>query len=106
MRRAVIGAGVTACLGAALLAGSSASAQVALPSRQELDPRRAAPIRAAPRGDLFKGVEAGPCAFRDSPIKVTLKAVEFHGARSSALALSDQALASTYAEFIGRDSAC
>jgi len=92
-----------ACLVAGLLA-TPATAQVALPSRQELDPARAAPIPAAPRGNLFKGVEAGPCAFRDSPIKVTLKAVEFRGARSGALALSDEALASTYAEFIGREA--
>ncbi|WP_246263318.1 ShlB/FhaC/HecB family hemolysin secretion/activation protein [Caulobacter soli] len=88
---------------------TSASAQVALPSRQELDPARAAPIAAAPRGDLFKGVEAGPCAFRDSSIKVTLKTVAFQGATANeggggALALSDQALASTYAEFIGREA--
>jgi hemolysin activation/secretion protein len=100
------GVGAVACLGAALLvtAPSTASAQVALPSRQELDPARAAPIAAAPRGNLFKGLEPGPCAFRDSAVKVTLKAVEFHGVRSGALALSDQALASTYAEFIGREA--
>jgi hemolysin activation/secretion protein len=93
-----------ACVGWALLAAAPAAAQVALPSRQELDPARAAPIAAAPRGDLFKGVEAGPCAFRDSAIKVTLKAVEFQGVAASALALSDKALASTYAEFIGREA--
>ena len=108
MRRAVMGAGATACLGAALLAASQAAAQVALPSRQELDPANAAPIAAAPRGDLFKGVEAGSCAFRGSPIKVTLKAVTFQGATAEngggALAVSDQALASTYAEFIGREA--
>ena len=104
MRRAIAGASAMACLGAALFAASPATAQLALPSRQELDPARAAPIAAAPRGSLFKGVEAGPCAFRDSPIKVTLKAVEFHGATSGALAISDQALASTYAEFIGREA--
>jgi hemolysin activation/secretion protein len=109
MGRAVMGAGATACLGVALFAAAPSMAQVALPSRQELDPARAAPIAAAPRGDLFKGVEAGPCAFRDSAIKITLKAVEFHGASAengggAALALSDQALASTYAEFIGREA--
>ncbi|WP_238537040.1 ShlB/FhaC/HecB family hemolysin secretion/activation protein [Caulobacter sp. AP07] len=104
MRRAIIGASAMTCLGAALLVANPAAAQVALPSRQELDPARAAPIAAAPRGDLFKGVEAGPCAFRDSAVKVTLSAVEFHGATSGALALSDQALASTYAEFIGREA--
>jgi hemolysin activation/secretion protein len=108
MGRAAMGASAMACLGAALIAATPAAAQVALPSRQELDPARAAPIAAAPRGDLFKGVEAAPCAFRDSAIKVTLQAVEFHGAtaesRGGALALSDQALASTYAEFIGREA--
>jgi hemolysin activation/secretion protein len=87
-----------------MAATAPAMAQVALPSRQELDPARAAPIAAAPRGDLFRGVEAGPCAFRDSPIKVTLRGVTFQGATSGALALSDQALASTYAEFIGREA--
>jgi hemolysin activation/secretion protein len=104
MRRAIAGASAMACLAAGLLAASPATAQVALPSRQELDPARAAPIPAAPRGNLFKGVEAGPCAFRDSPIKVNLKTVEFRGARSGALALSDETLASTYAEFIGREA--
>ncbi len=108
MRRAIVGAGAPACMGAVLAAAVSfaapAAAQVTLPSRQELDPANAAPIAAAPRGDLFKGVEAGPCAFRDSPVRVTLKAVEFQGARSGPLALSDQALASTYAEFIGREA--
>lgn len=99
-----MGASATACLGAALLAVSPATAQVALPSRQELDPARAAPIPAAPRGSLFKGVEAGPCAFRDSPIKVKLSAVEFRGVNSGTLAIPDQALASTYAEFIGREA--
>jgi hemolysin activation/secretion protein len=104
MYRAGLGVSAMACLGAAAIGASPAGAQVALPSRQELDPARAAPIAAAPRGDLFKGVEAGPCAFRGSAIKVTLKAVEFHGTASGALALSDQALASTYAEFIGREA--
>ncbi|MBO9518714.1 MAG: ShlB/FhaC/HecB family hemolysin secretion/activation protein [Porphyrobacter sp.] len=80
-----------------------ASAQVALPSRQELDPARAAPIPAAPRRNLFKGIEPGPCAFRDSPLKVTLSAVDFRGATSGDLALSDEVLASTYAEFIGQE---
>jgi hemolysin activation/secretion protein len=77
---------------------------VALPSRQELDPARAAPIPAAPRRDLFKGVEAAPCAFRDSPLKVTLSAVEFRGATTGNLALADEVLASTYAEFIGQEA--
>ncbi|PVM88328.1 ShlB/FhaC/HecB family hemolysin secretion/activation protein [Caulobacter radicis] len=104
MRRALVGAGAAMCVGAPLLAAVPAFAQVALPSRQELDPANAAPIAAAPRGDLFKGVEAGPCAFRDSPIKVTLKAVDFQGGTSGALAVPEQALASTYAEFLGREA--
>ncbi|WP_244286769.1 ShlB/FhaC/HecB family hemolysin secretion/activation protein [Caulobacter radicis] len=104
MRRALVGAGAAMCVGAPLLFAVPAFAQVALPSRQELDPANAAPIAAAPRGDLFKGVEAGPCAFRDSPIKVTLKAVDFQGGTSGALAVPDQALASTYAEFLGREA--
>ncbi|MBO9709083.1 MAG: ShlB/FhaC/HecB family hemolysin secretion/activation protein [Caulobacter sp.] len=103
INRAVVGATIGACLVAAAFCAAPAQAQIALPSRQELDPARAAPIPAAPRGDLFKGVEAGPCGFRDSAIKVTLSAVEFRGAASGDLALSDQALASTYAEFIGRE---
>lgn len=97
-------ASAAAFLGASLLAAGPAAAQIALPSRQELDPANAAPIAAAPRGELFRGVEAGPCAFRDSPIKVTLNAVEFRGATSGRLALSDQALASTYAEYLGREA--
>ncbi|KRA83622.1 hypothetical protein ASD76_06210 [Altererythrobacter sp. Root672] len=87
----------------AWLAAAPAAGQVALPSRQELDPARAAPIPAAPRRDLFKGIEAAPCAFRDSPLKVKLSAVEFRGATAGDLALSDEALASTYAEFIGQE---
>lgn len=104
MSRAVVAASAIACFGGGLLAAVPAAAQVALPSRQELDPANAAPIVAAPRGELFKGVESGPCAFRDSDIKVTLSAVEFQGATSGRLALSDKALASTYAEFLGREA--
>ena len=103
-RGLVLMAGVTACLAASFTVVAPAEAQVALPSRQELDPASAAPIAAAPRGDLFKGMEAGPCAFRESPIKVTLSAVEFKGATSGRLAVSDQILASTYADFIGREA--
>lgn len=102
-RRAIRGAILAGACVAAALASSPAAAQIALPSRQELDPARAEPIPAAPRRNLFKGVEAGPCAFRDSPLKVTLSAVEFKGATTGQLALSDDALASTYAEFIGRE---
>ncbi|ATQ44048.1 hemin-binding protein [Caulobacter mirabilis] len=104
MSRAIGAAGVMACIGVSLFVAGSASAQVALPSRQELDPANAAPIAAAPRGELFKGVEAGACAFRDSDIKVTLTSVAFQGVTSGRLAISDEALASTYAEFLGREA--
>lgn len=90
-------------VGAAVLGAAPASAQVALPSRQELNPAQAAPIAAAPRGALFKNVEAGPCAFRQSAITVTLRGVEFQGVTAGPLALSDQALATTYAEFLNRE---
>lgn len=104
IHRVLASATVIGLSSAALLAAAPAVAQVALPSRQQLDPANAAPIAAAPRGDLFKGVEAGPCAFRDSPIRVTLRTVDVQGAGAATLALSDQALTSTYAEFIGREA--
>lgn len=103
-RAAVVGSCVAVWLTGAVPAAAQAGSRVALPSRQELDPARAAPIPAAPRRDLFKGVEAAPCAFRDSPLKVTLSAVEFRGATTGDLALPDEVLASTYAEFIGREA--
>jgi hemolysin activation/secretion protein len=100
--------GAVALAAATLATTGPAAAQVAprvaLPTRQELDPARAAPIPAAPRRDLFKGIEAAPCAFRDSPLKVTLSAVEFRGTADGALALSDGELGATYAEFLGREA--
>lgn len=91
---------VAAILGGAL----PAVAQIALPSRQELDPARATPIAAAPRGDLFPDLQPAPCAFNGSDVRVNLRSVEFQGATRGTLALSDAALASTYADLIGREA--
>jgi hemolysin activation/secretion protein len=92
-------------LGAATLgAALPAAAQIALPSRQELDPARATPITAAPRGDLFPDLKPAPCAFRASNVKVNLRSVEFQGAANGRLAVSDAALASTYADLVGREA--
>ena len=101
IRVAVTGVLVTGVLVSPAIAQTAP--RVALPTRQELDPARAAPIPAAPRKDLFKGIEAAPCAFRDSPLKVTLSAVEFRGTAAGSLALSDSELGVTYAEFVGRE---
>jgi len=89
---------------AALGAAASAVAQVTLPSRQDLDPARATPIAAAPRGDLFPDLKPAPCAFQGSDVKVTLTAVQFQGATGGGLALSDAALASTYADLLKREA--
>lgn len=97
VRRAVFGV----CVGALAAVSAPAYAQVALPSRQELDPASAAPIPAAPKGDLFDGMEAGPCPFRGSDLKVTLTSVQFRGAVAGALALDDSELAAAYAGLIG-----
>ncbi|MES2033594.1 MAG: POTRA domain-containing protein, partial [Pseudomonadota bacterium] len=98
MRRAIVGA----CAALAFSAfGSAAFAQVALPSREELDPARAAPIPAAPRGDLFDGIEKTPCPFAGSDLKMTLRSVTFRGAVAGALALSPDDLAPAYAGEIG-----
>lgn len=93
---------VGACVAAWLTAMAPAHAQT-LPSRQQLDPARATAIPAAPQRDLFRNIEPAPCAFRDSALKVTLSAVEFRGVTTGALAVSDQTLATTYAEYLGRE---
>lgn len=80
-----------------------AAAQQALPSRQELDSTRPSALPAAPRGDLFRRMEAGPCPFADSDLTVTLASVEFRGSREGALALGNDALAPAYADLIGRE---
>ena len=95
---------VSVGLVAAILGVAPAVAQIALPSRQELDPARATPIAAAPRGDLFPDLKPAPCTFRNSDVKVNLRSVEFQGATRGKLALSDAALASTYADLIGREA--
>ncbi len=78
-------------------------AQVALPSREELDPARAAPIPAAPRGDMFDTVERTPCPFTGSDLKFTLRGVEVRGAGDGALALSPDELSPAYAREIGTE---
>ncbi len=88
----------------ALLLATSASLPAAaqvLPSRQELNPAQLAPLPAAPRGELFREMEAGPCGFRDSALRVRLTEVEFRGAGPLALAPGELAL--TYADLIGRE---
>lgn len=86
-----------------LLAGTAlampAAAQV-LPSRQQLNPAQQSAVPAAPRGDLFRDMEAGPCPFAGSDLKVTLGAVAFQGAGGK-LALSNDKLRLTYADLIG-----
>lgn len=91
----------TAVAAGILLAATSASAQVALPSREELDPARAAPIPAAPRGDLFDASDRLPCPFAGSDLKLTLTSVEFRGAVAGALALSPDELKAAYAGDLG-----
>lgn len=86
-----------------MVSASAAFAQVALPSREELDPARAAPIPAAPRGELFDNVERGPCPFTGSDLKFTLRSVTFRGAVAGALALSPDELAPAYAREIGAE---
>ena len=93
MRRAIVGA----CAALAFSAfGSAAFAQVALPSREELDPARAAPIPAAPRGDLFDGIEKTPCPFAGSDLKMTLRSVTFRGAAPLQLSTAESRSSSGY----------
>lgn len=89
-----------------LLAGPAVAipvqAQQILPSRQELDPARQSPLPAAPRGELFREMEAGPCPFAASDLKFTLAGVEFRGA-NGALALSGDRLALAYEDLVGQE---
>jgi len=78
-----------------------AAAQV-LPSRQQLNPAQQSAVPAAPRGELFRDMEAGPCPFAGSDLKVTLTGVEFQGTNGK-LALSDDRLRLAYADLIGRE---
>lgn len=87
-------------LGGAVLA-MPAAAQV-LPNRQQLNPAQQTPIPAAPRGELFRDMEAGPCPFAGSELKVTLSGVEFHG-NNGKLALSDDRLRLAYADLLGKE---
>ncbi|WP_212741969.1 ShlB/FhaC/HecB family hemolysin secretion/activation protein [Sphingomonas sp. 1F27F7B] len=88
-----------------LLAGtalaSPAAAQV-LPTRQQLNPAQQTPIPAAPRGELFRDMETGPCPFASSDLKVTLTGVEFQGTNGD-LALDESKLRLAYADLLGRE---
>lgn len=80
----------------------SAQAQQTLPSRQELNPARQSALPAAPRGELFRNIEAGPCAFAGSDLKFTLSGVEFRGTNGK-LALDDERLALASRDLVGRE---
>jgi len=92
---------LAACAPTLVTLSSPALAQIALPSREELNPAAAAPIAAAPRGDLFESIERTPCPFAGSDLKLTLKTVEFRGAVAGALALAPDELSTAYAGEIG-----
>ena len=79
-----------------------AQARQTLPSRQELNPARQAPIPAAPRGELFRNIEAGPCAFAGSDLKFRLSGVEFRGTNGK-LALADERLALAWSDLAGQE---
>lgn len=91
---------------ALLLAGAAiavpAQAQQTLPSRQELNPARQAPVPAAPRGELFRDMETGPCPFTGSDLKFTLKGVDFRGTNGK-LALADDRLALAWNDLAGQE---
>ncbi len=101
-------AGRSRSLAAAFLLAGAAFAppvqaqQQGLPSRQELDPARRSPIPAAPRGELFRDIEAGPCPFAGSELTFTLAGVDFRGA-NGALALDGERLAVAYDDLVGRE---
>ncbi len=84
-----------------VLGVSPAAAQASLPSKEELDPARVAPIPAAPQGDLLAPADRLPCPFSGSDLKVTLTSVEFRGAVAGALALAPDELKGAYAADIG-----
>ncbi|MBO9695177.1 MAG: ShlB/FhaC/HecB family hemolysin secretion/activation protein [Sphingopyxis sp.] len=97
------GALATALLLAGAVLGTPVHAQqLGLPSRQELDPARQSPIPAAPRGELFRDMEAGPCPFAGSEVTFTLAGVDFRGA-NGALALDDERLMTAYGDLVGRE---
>ena len=94
---------VSAVLGL-LMAGTAmpALAQQTLPSRQELNPAQQSALPAAPRGELFRNIEAGPCPFSGSDLKFTLGAVEFRGTNGK-LALADERLALAWSDLAGQE---
>jgi hemolysin activation/secretion protein len=96
------GAGVGGAVALVAFAGS-ASAQDALPDRQALNPSQLAPLAAAPQGELFAGVEAGPCPFRDSDLKFSLQSVEVRSSGQDRLALSEAELSTAWANHLGQE---
>jgi hemolysin activation/secretion protein len=92
---------VAALLLAGVVLAAPAQAQV-LPSRQQLDPARQSPIPAAPRGELFRNLEAGPCPFAESDLRFTLAGVDFRGTNGN-LALDGERLTLAYGDLIGRE---
>lgn len=95
-------AGVGGVIALATSAGT-ASAQAGLPDRQVLNPSQLAPLAAAPRGELFAGIETGPCPFGNSDLKFTLQDVEVRSSGQDRLALSEAELATAWAGHLGRE---
>lgn len=95
-------AGVVGVIALAASAGA-ASAQVGLPDRQALNPSQLAPLAAAPRGELFAGIEAGPCPFADSDLKFTLQDVEVRSSGTDRLALPEAELSTAWSDRLGRE---
>lgn len=95
-------AGIVGILALAAWAGPAA-AQVGLPDRRALDPSQLAPIAAAPRGELFANVEAGPCPFRDSALNFVLQGVDVRPSGSDRLALSEGELSTAWSDSLGRE---
>lgn len=95
-------AGVGGVIALAASAGT-ASAQVGLPDRQTLNPSQLAPLAAAPQGELFAGIEAGPCPFKDSDLKFTLQGVEVRSSGQDRLALSEAELSKAWSDHLGQE---
>lgn len=95
-------AGAVGVIALGTFAGS-ASAQVGLPDRQTLNPSQLAPLAAAPRGEMFANIEAGPCPFRDSDLKFSLQSVEVRPSGSDRLALSEAELSTAWSNHLGQE---
>lgn len=80
-----------------------AAAQDGLPDRRALDPSQLAPVAAAPRGELFADIEAGPCPFRDSTLTFVLQGVDVRPSGPDRLALSEVELSTAWSDHLGRE---